>query len=588
MKIKSFEFAYIKSFKSLRFDLEKTSVLIGQNDHGKSSILKAIDMVLNRLNEDTLELGALHPDLAEQLLPIFPVNAKARRITINYESKSKKKQLYITVRTDLTFTVLEKIERNAVTTPASIQVLKELRKHNRFILIPALRDATSPEFQQLFSKMLREYGLSEMIPQKAGGTPKEYRTLKGIRDQISKTIKPYIDEALLPQIERNFGFKAQHKLALKFAVDVEGIGEWILDNLRLGFQMTDDGETTLALSEAGSGVQSGVLLALHRLEQKAVENPDIQFILAVEEPEAFLHPQKQKELYQDIRATQLENLKVIVTTHSPYVVAETPFDKLGLVKKAGQHSELHVPTIRAKKDLETFDAYGNEVNTMLFFADKVVFVEGESDARVLRVLLEKKFGTGAHRISIISAAGNQNFSPFLRMVKAWNTANIPHLVVTDFDSLIASADRPILRGAKDAGYTHISESALKATVDSALDKTEVELSEAAISAGTYFKNSGLNVFVFTSDLEFSLITDQNKIAVAKILSDERATSGSDYSTGYSLLDLKKQIGSKGVSLSALADPKFKKPYIHRKIAETIDLTHAHQDLNRLLKRIEEL
>lgn len=41
MKIKSFEFAYIKAFKSLKFDLEKTSVLIGQNDHGKSSILKA-------------------------------------------------------------------------------------------------------------------------------------------------------------------------------------------------------------------------------------------------------------------------------------------------------------------------------------------------------------------------------------------------------------------------------------------------------------------------------------------------------------------------------------------------------------------
>ncbi len=114
-QIKSFEFAYIKSFKSLRFDLEKTSVLIGQNDHGKSSILKAVDIVLNRLSEETLELGALHPDLAEQLLPIFHVNSKARRITINYEAKGKEKQLYITVRTDLTFTVLEKIERNATT-----------------------------------------------------------------------------------------------------------------------------------------------------------------------------------------------------------------------------------------------------------------------------------------------------------------------------------------------------------------------------------------------------------------------------------------------------------------------------------------
>lgn len=67
MKIKSFEFAYIKAFKSLRFDLEKISVLIGQNDHGKSSILKVIDIVLNQLDEAALERGALHPDLAERL-----------------------------------------------------------------------------------------------------------------------------------------------------------------------------------------------------------------------------------------------------------------------------------------------------------------------------------------------------------------------------------------------------------------------------------------------------------------------------------------------------------------------------------------
>ena len=46
MKLKAIEFAYIKAFKTMRFDLDKTSVLIGQNDHGKSSILKAIDIVL--------------------------------------------------------------------------------------------------------------------------------------------------------------------------------------------------------------------------------------------------------------------------------------------------------------------------------------------------------------------------------------------------------------------------------------------------------------------------------------------------------------------------------------------------------------
>lgn len=587
MKIKSFEFAHIKAFKSLRFDLEKTSVLVGQNDHGKSSILKAIDIVMNQLDQETLEVGALHPDLAERLLPIFPVNAKARRITLNYDDEGAEKQLHVTVRADLTFTVLEVIKKNAKTTTASLEVLKKLRAHNHFVLIPALRDSSSPSFQELFSRMLREHGLSKIIPQKAGGTPKEYRTLKDIRDKVSTTIKPYINEKLLPKIEKHFGFTTQHKLALKFDVDVQDVGEWILDNLRLGFQLTDELETTLALSEAGSGVQSGVLLALHRLEQTATENSSVQFVLAVEEPEAFLHPQKQKELYQDIRAVQAANLRVIVTTHSPYIVAETPFTRLGLVKKDGKHSALHIAEVKSSMEQETFDAYSDEVNSLLFFSDKVILVEGESDARVIRLLLEKRLGAQAHRISIISASGNANFSPFLRMIRAWTTAKIPHLVVTDFDSLTKPTERAILAGAKAAGYVLSGEIAFHAKVDTVLDKGEAEFSAVACDAKALFESAGLNVFVFTSDLENSLITSVNKTAVAKILTDV-ASNKVNYEIGYDLNTLKRLIGSKGIPMNPMDRAPFKKPFIHRKIANTVDLATCCADITRLLAAIEAL
>ncbi|MBK6509181.1 MAG: AAA family ATPase [Haliea sp.] len=587
MKIKSFEFSHIKAFKSLTFDLKQTSVLIGQNDHGKSSILKTIDIVLNQLNEDTLAAGALHPDLAERLLPIFPVNARARRITIRYDDAGVEKALHVTVRADLTFTVLEAITKNAKTTPASLEAFRKLRDHNRFVLIPALRDASSPAFQELLSRMLREHGLSKMIPQKAGGTPKEYRVLKEIRDKISKDIRPYINDALLPEIQKHFGFKTQHKLALKFDVDVQDVGEWIMDNLRLGFQMTASGESTLALSEAGSGVQSGVLLALHRLAQKAAENPDVQFILAVEEPEAFLHPQRQKELYQDIQSAKSENLRVIVTTHSPYIVGETPFSSLGLVRKQDQHSTLHTPAIASKNEREMFDAYSNEVNALLFFAEKVVLVEGESDARVIRVLLQKKLGAEAHRISIISSAGNANFSPFLRMIRAWRAANIPHLIVTDFDSLTTSTDRAVIVGAEAAGYSLPGKAAFHAKVDSALDKDEADFNAAAIEAKTQFATVGLNVFVFTSDLEYSLLTAANKSAAAKVLTTV-ATNNVNYEAGYDLNQLRRQLGSKGVPMNPIDKPQFKKPFVHQKIAETIDIENAHSDIGRLLEAIDAL
>jgi hypothetical protein len=52
--------------------------------------------------------------------------------------------------------------------------------------------------------------------------------------------------------------------------------------------------------------------------------------------------------------------------------------------------------------------------------------------------------------------------------------------------------------------------------------------------------------------------------------------------------LKKQIGSKGTPLNPINDPKFKRPYIHKKIAATIDVAHAHADIARLMKAIDEL
>lgn len=587
MRIKSFEFTHIKSYRHLSFNLDETSVLIGQNDHGKSSILKAIDIVLNQLDENAVEQGVLHPDLAERLLPVFPVKAKARRITIRYGDQLRTKHLHITVRANLTFVVHEKIAKNIKTTPAAVQALREIRSHNKFVLIPALRDASSADFQRLFSKLLRDRGLATIIPQKAGGTPKEYRKLRKIRDDISDTIKPFIDEMLLPQIEKNFGFKTEHNLAFKFDADVQDIGRWILDNLRLGFQLTDDEDATIALAEAGTGVQSVVLLALQRLEHEAATTPEVQFILAVEEPEAFLHPQKQRELYQSIRAARSDNFKVIVTTHSPYIVADTPFSELGLVKKQEQYSTLHTPLIFDDQEGEMFNAYGSEVNNLIFFADKVVLVEGESDARVIKLLLQKKLGAASHKISVISASGNKNFSPFVRMIDSWLGAHIPYLIVTDFDSLSAPHDRPILRGLKDAQYKFPREQQFLDRVDDALDKGEAEYAAVARDATKFFDIGLVEVFVFTSDLEYSLITTANKDAAARVLNSV-VHGQHDYTKGYDLASLRRLIGSKGIPLSPNNNSTFKKPFIHRKIAETIDFANCSPDITRLIDAIIKL
>ena len=142
-------------------------------------------------------------------------------------------------------------------------------------------------------------------------------------------------------------------------------------------------------------------------------------------------------------------------------------------------------------------------------------------------------------------------------------------------------------GAKAAGYLLTSETTFHAKVDTVLDKGEAEFSEVAVDATALFDSAGLNVFVFTSDLEYSLITAANKVAAAKVMT-EAAANGNNYAVGYSLDDLRRQIGSKGVPMKKNEDATFKKPFIHRKIADTIDLDNSHSDISRLIAAIEAL
>lgn len=588
MKLIGMRLSYIKSFKSLDIDLQKTKILVGQNDHGKSSILKIVDILLNRITKEMIEEEILSPDIAEKLLTKFSTNAKARRITLLYFDGAKEKQLHLSIRTDFTFAIYETIKRGVKSEPHAKTLFEKLQKTNKFILIPSIRDVGSDSFRQLFKEALQSHGLSRLVPTQAGGTTREYRKLKEIQEEINKIIKPYVDEALLPNLEKRFGFKKEHPFALMFDVDVTTISDWIRSHLSLAFQLDEGDESaTLPLEEAGTGVQSAALLALHELSNQAEKNPAMNYFFAIEEPEAFLHPQKQKELFQRLQSSEKNNLRTIVTTHSPYIVSEASFSTIGLVRKEGKFSNLCLAQVASPQEEEMFNAYSNEVNSLILFSKKTILVEGESDRLVLNVILKKMLGPQAYEITVVSTAGNKNFSPYLRMIKSWKGAAIPHLVVTDFDSLLKEHDRAIISGLRAAGCT-LDVNSLCQEIDKVIDKSqESEYEKVARGCEKIFKDHGFNVFIFTSDLEFSLITDKNKDKAIEIMTQE-SKSKKDYKTGYDILTLKKHLGSKGVPLNPFKEQELKIPYVLKKISETIDINNCHGDISRLIGMIKNL
>ena len=147
-------------------------------------------------------------------------------------------------------------------------------------------------------------------------------------------------------------------------------------------------------------------LYLGEFNRRGVPNvkPAAVNLLFIEEPEAHTHPQLQAVFIKNIKDLLFGQdsvpLQAIITTHSSHIVSESDFDDIKYFRRASDSSvisknlkELSIAYKQKGPDEQSRFKFLKQYLTVnrseIFFADKIILFEGETEAILLPAMLKK-------------------------------------------------------------------------------------------------------------------------------------------------------------------------------------------------------
>ena len=330
-----------RSFSKERVSLTKPlSVLVGENNGGKSNVIDAVRLVTSPLN-GRRDLYCEQSDIR------FGSGASSFEIEATFQDLTPAQQgRLISATTDdtlqrATFGLTYDTDTEPYTRPtlwagryrsAPEVGARELIRH---VYLPPLRDArrTLASGNPARIHALLRLFLGQHDPDEVA---------KSLARTQSHEILGSVDTAVASDLNALTEAVRGQQAALGFNTD-----ERLIDIARdLRFKLSDHGVDPEELRYSGHGFANLLYIATIALELERTRDAELTIFL-VEEPEAHLHPQLQAAVlhYLEEKTTQslaprrerdapAGNLQVIVATHSPNLTAWLPIDSLIFVRSA--------------------------------------------------------------------------------------------------------------------------------------------------------------------------------------------------------------------------------------------------------------
>lgn len=152
-------------------------------------------------------------------------------------------------------------------------------------------------------------------------------------------------------------------------------------------------------------------------------------IIAIEEPESHLHPNAQRQLYAQL--TDMSGQKII-STHSPYIAACAKLSEIVCLHKDSFNTFVGVFNADGlhKDDIRNVERQVVLSHGELLFSKAIILFEGETESQALPIFAEKAFGMPAFNcgVNFVGVGGYGFYAPFVRFAEAYN---IPWFIFSD-------------------------------------------------------------------------------------------------------------------------------------------------------------
>ena len=431
MKIEKIEITKFRSIEKGIFQFDKIAAIVGQNNSGKSAIMRALNSFFNPDTELQYYIDGTNLYTSKRTIP---------RIKISFNSVPNKaiyqpfiindlmvvEQKFVKSKNRLEFSVLQ----NGSFVTAPDQFSSEIIKDVQFVLIPTERGAKHKGQDELtvLRKLLDTF-FSAHTAKRDTLSPKVKTAFDYLKKNALSKVSLGIEEKYLAS--KGFKISIDSRYSLNYELFINDLAIKIIE-----------GEREFKLEECGSGIQSLVAISIYRY---LADLNHTNYIIGIEEPEINLHPQAQKELiFALLEEVTTNDIQIIFTTHSTVLIDELDHRKIILVRKEkDEKRKFKTGLFQLDKDFWNlyniqvlqYDKFHKFRNSEFFFANHVIVTESPTDSEVFRKLLSKKnIIIEKHGISILELNGITSLKYAFYLLR---DLKIPKTMIIDKDFFFA-------------------------------------------------------------------------------------------------------------------------------------------------------